>query len=75
MQKPTGVKGDSSKDIKRKMNSTFDKSSKKIRGPDFNKAISRAHLDKIQADKKSVIPFSLPKHGGVWASKLDRLIK
>ena len=42
----------------------------KIQAPDFRKTISRAHLDKLHDDKTTVIPFSLPKYGATWASKL-----
>ena len=50
-------------------------SSKKVQytkncAPDFDKSISRSHLDKIFGDKKTVIPFSVPKYDAVRPSNI-----
>lgn len=57
--------------MKRRAQTTEKSKYRKIQAPDFEKTISREHLDRIQGDKKTVIPFTIPKHEGTWASKFN----
>lgn len=42
---------------------------KRTNAPDFDKVISREQLENIYGDKRTVIPFTVPKFGAIWASK------
>lgn len=62
------------------MNKNFDSNRakaqyKKSNAPDFTKVISRDDMERIHGDKRTVIPFKVPKYGATWASKRELLFR